>query len=131
MKVEPGWRRETIARLYCDWLYERPPTMARISPVRGSIEMSAASALPFRLRRESSWSTLVRPVADGVLREALQVQVERRVDLHRLGVGRRQPGIFLVERLADVVDEVGRLGLERALHHRERLFLRASLPARA
>src|SRR5207248_1834572 len=53
--------------------------------------------------------------ADRVLRHALQVQVERRVYLQGLVRSRRQPRILLVERLVDVVDEVRRLGFERAL----------------
>ena len=35
------------------------------------------------------------------------------------------PGYWFVERLRDVVDEVRRLGLERALHDDERLARRA------
>ena len=77
--------------------------------------MSAASARPFRLRRDSSLSTCVSPFAHGVLREPLQVQVERRVDVDGFGRRRRQARILFVERLADEVDEVRRFGLERAL----------------
>ena len=66
--------------------------MARISPVRGSMASSAASARPLRLRRDSSWSTLRQAVADRVLRQPLQVQVERRVDVDRLVVVVVRPG---------------------------------------
>ena len=49
------------------------------------------------------------------------MQVERRVDVDRLGRRGRQPGILLGERLADEVDEVRRFGFERALDDGERL----------
>ena len=31
LKIDPGCRLALTARLNCDWLYERPPTMARMS----------------------------------------------------------------------------------------------------
>ena len=61
-------------------------------------------------------------VAHGVLREPLQMEVERRHHIDGLGRFRRQAGIVFGERLADEVDEVGRLGFERALDDRQRLF---------
>ena len=60
-------------------------------------------------------------VAHGVLREPLQVEVERGVDVDFLIGGRREARILVGERLADEVDEVRRFGFERALHDRERL----------
>ena len=62
-----------------------------------------------------------QPVAHGVLREALQVQVERRVDVD--GAGDR--AVLVLQLLADVVDEVGRLGLERAGDDLHRFLRRA------
>jgi hypothetical protein len=49
--------------LNCDWLYDRPPIIDRISPVRGSIATSAAWATRGgpRLRRASTVSILDRP----------------------------------------------------------------------
>ncbi len=49
------------------------------------------------------------------------MQIERRVDFHGLIGGRRQARILTVERLLDEIDEVRRLGFERALHDDERL----------
>ena len=62
-------------------------------------------------------STRVEPVADGILRDPLQVQVERRVDVDRT----RVLLVAVLELLADVVDEVRRFGLERARHDLQRL----------
>ena len=61
-------------------------------------------------------------VAHGVLREPLQVQVERRHHIDGLVRLRREPGIVFGEGLADEVDEVGRLGFERALDDGQRLL---------
>ena len=61
------------------------------------------------------------PVADGVLRDALQVQVERRVDVDRAGRPWSAPG----SSWRQVVDEVRRLGLERARDDLHRLVRRA------
>jgi hypothetical protein len=44
LNVDPGWRRALVAKLY--WLLLRvgeTPTMARIAPVRGSIDTTAAA----------------------------------------------------------------------------------------
>ena len=60
-------------------------------------------------------------VAHRVLRVALQVQIERRVDVERAGLrdGARERR---VEHLADVVDEVRRLVVDRAGDDRDRLL---------
>ena len=64
------------------------------------------------------------PLRHRILREPLQVQVERRVDVDGLGrLGHRRK--LLGERLADEVDEVRRLGIERARDGRKRFFDRA------
>ena len=42
LNAEPGWRRLRQARLNCEVRKSRPPTIARMSPVRGSIATSAA-----------------------------------------------------------------------------------------
>ena len=60
-------------------------------------------------------------VAHGVLRDVLEVQIKRRVDIDRLSRRRREAGIVFGERLADVIDEVRRLGLESPLHDEQRL----------
>ena len=51
LNVDPGWRFAVVARLYCDRWYDRPPTMARMSPVRGSTATSAACSGPRSLPR--------------------------------------------------------------------------------
>ncbi len=57
--------------------------------------------------------------ADGVLRDPLQVQVQRRVHVDGL-VGRGgEAGVVLVDRLRDVVDEVRRFSFERPLNDDE------------
>ncbi len=61
----------------------------------------------------------LRPVADRVLRQALQVQVERRVDVGRRAAHVDGPAGQL---LLDEVDEVGRLGLEGAGRGEQRLL---------
>ena len=61
------------------------------------------------------------PLAHRILREPLQVQIERRVDVDRLGRLRDRRKL-LRERLADEVDEVRRLGIERARDGRERFL---------
>ena len=73
------------------------------------------AGLPLALRQQLVH--LRQAVAHRVLREALQVQVERRVDVEALGTldQCREP---LGQLLADHVDEVRRLGLERARHDR-------------
>ncbi len=53
------------------------------------------------------------------------MQIERRVDVDR-GVFLQQAAVLVVNELADVVDEVGRFVLERAVGHDERLGLRPS-----
>ena len=60
-------------------------------------------------------------VPHGVLRKPLHVQIERRIDVHRLRRRRREARVLIGERLLNEVDEVRRLGLERALHDDERL----------
>ena len=76
--------------------------------------------LAFALAPRQQLVHLGQAVSHRVLRETLQVQVERGVDIDGL-VGRRgQPRVQVVERLADVVHEVRRLGFERALHDGER-----------
>ena len=57
-------------------------------------------------------------VADRVLREALEVQIERRVDVDAL---RRRSVDPLLQLWLDVVDEVGRFGFERARRDQQRL----------
>ena len=57
-----------------------------------------------------------QPFAQRILRDPLQVQVERRVDVD--GAGGR---VLRLQLLADVVDEVRRFGLERARHDLQRL----------
>jgi hypothetical protein len=61
-------------------------------------------------------------VTNGVERQPLQVQVERRVDVHRAVAGRGQARVVVLERLGDVVDEVRRFGFERARHDRQRFL---------
>ena len=61
------------------------------------------------------------PLRDGILGETLEMQIERRVDVHRLR-GLRDCGKLLGERLADEIDEVRRLGVERAGNRREGLL---------
>ena len=87
--------------------------------MRGSTAISAACGKRgFRLARIAS--TRVEPVADRVLRDALQVQVERRVDVDGAG------GLgALLQLLRQVVDEIRRLGLERARDDLHRLARRA------
>ena len=63
-----------------------------------------------------------------VLRDALQVDVERRVDVERVGDA-GQARQLLGERLADEVHEVRRLRLERALHHLHGLAAHAAAAA--
>ena len=45
MNAEPGWRRLRVARLNCETRKSRPPTSARISPLRGSMATRAACRL--------------------------------------------------------------------------------------
>ena len=52
-------------------------------------------------------------VAQRILRQPLQVEIERRVDARAVPVVCVTPGILLGQRLADVVDEVRRLRFER------------------
>jgi hypothetical protein len=125
LKTDPGWRRDTIARLYCDWLYDRPPTNARISPVDGSTAISAGFGLALALPPRQELIDVVQAAADGVLRQPLEMQIQGRVHIDGLVGRRRQPWILLVECLAHVIDEVRRFGLERALHDDERLARRA------
>ena len=68
--------------------------------------MSAASARPLRRRRDSSLVHGRQAVAHRVLGDPLQVQIQRRVHVDRLGGRRGQAGVVVVERLGDVVDEV-------------------------
>ena len=63
-------------------------------------------------------------VADDVLRDSLQVQIQRRVDVRC----RRRRAIFLLEHLADVVDEVRRLGIERACRDLQWFLASRDLP---
>ena len=87
--------------------------------------MSAASAFPRRLPPREQLVDLRQAVAHGVLRQPLQVQIERRVHIDRLrSCVVVRPGILLGERLADEVDEVRRFGFERALDDDERLVRR-------
>ncbi len=60
------------------------------------------------------------PVADGILRDPLQVQVERRVDVDRAAYCL----VSVLQLLADVVDEIRRFGVERARHDLQRLARR-------
>ena len=69
------------------------------------------SLLAFPLREQ-----FIHPrqsIPDDVLGDSLQVKIERRVDVDRAGFLR----ILLRSFLSDVIDEVGRLGVERALSH--------------
>src|SRR5207247_2292814 len=59
-------------------------------------------------------------VANRVLGYTLQMQIERRVHVDRLGRGRGQPRILIGERLADEIDEVRGLRLERPLYDSQR-----------
>ena len=76
--------------------------------------------LPLALAARENLVDAHDPVAHDVLRDALQVDVERRVDVERVGHA-GQVRQLLGERLADQVHEVRRLRLERALHHLHRL----------
>ena len=62
-----------------------------------------------------------QPAANGVLRDALQVEVERRIHIDRFVVFGGETRIALGESLVDEVDEVRRLGFERTLNDRQRL----------
>ena len=73
-----------MARLYCDWLYDRPPTNARISPRAGIDRDQRRFRLALPLPAREQLVHLGQPVAHRVLRQPLQVQVERRVDIDRL-----------------------------------------------
>ena len=64
------------------------------------------------------------PLRHRILREPLKMQIERRVDVDGLGRLRHRRKL-LRERLADEVDEIGRLGIERARDGRERFLDRA------
>ena len=66
-----------------------------------------------------------QPASDRILRQPLQVKVERCIDVNRLRRHRREAGILFRERLVDEVDEIRRFGFERALHDDERLLRRA------
>ena len=80
-----------------------------------------------------TWTTAARQqlidlgntAAHRILRVALQVKIQCRVDIDRLR-RLRDGGKLLGHRLADEVDEVGRLGIERARYRREG-FLRCAV----
>ena len=86
------------------------------------MEISAACGRRLRMALAAGQDLVEpdQPVAQRVLRQPLQVQVERRVD-----VDRARRWVLRLELLADVVDEVGGLGLERAGGDLDRLFRRA------
>jgi len=54
LKALPGWRRPCDARLNCDAAKSRPPTMATMPPVYGSMHTSAASGSPLALRKAAT-----------------------------------------------------------------------------
>ena len=62
-----------------------------------------------------------QPAANGVLRDALQVEVERRIHIDRFVAFGGETRIALGESLVDEIDEVRRLGFERTLNDRQRL----------
>ncbi|MGC4084080.1 MAG: hypothetical protein QM736_18710 [Vicinamibacterales bacterium] len=124
MNVDPGWRRDTIARLVLR-LVVRPAADHREDLAGARVERDQRGfglALPLPARQQLI--DVREAVADRILRDTLQVQVERRVHVDRLVVGRRQPRIAFVERLRDVVDEIRRFRFERALDHGQRFLLR-------
>ena len=116
LNTDPGWRRAETARLNCDWLYERPPTSASTSPVRGSTAIKAACARPLPVLLGEQGVDRHQSVGERVLRQALQVRVERREHLDPIGA-LGEPRKLLAQRLADHVDEVGGLCVERPSHH--------------
>ena len=93
MNTDPGCRRAATARLYWDWLYERPPTIARISPVLGidGDERGLGAALALAARQQLVHAAS-GPSRTASWRQALQVQVERGVHVDRLFVVVVRPG---------------------------------------
>ena len=75
--------------------------------------MSAASAWPVFLRAASCLSTCAMPSPMRLLRDPLELQIERRVDVDRR-VALQHAAVLVVDELADVVHEVRRLVLEGA-----------------
>ena len=73
LNADPGCRRLRAARLNCDWRKSRPPTSARMSPLRGSMTTSAACRLRLVEAPQS--------VGHGTLGHLLQFRHERRPDL--------------------------------------------------
>ena len=69
MNALPAWRRACVARLNSLFMKLRPPTIARIAPVRGSIATRAASG-----------SVGLGGARDRALGRVLHVAIERRPD---------------------------------------------------
>ena len=112
LEVEPGCRRVWTARLNCDWLYERPPTMRglrrcadRPPPARPARRVSPLAALARFVHR-------ARAPPYRILRGPLQVEVERGVDVERRRAGGDAREVARPAP-ADVVDEVRRFIVER------------------
>ena len=96
LNAEPGWRWPCVATLNCWRSKSRPPTMALISPVRGSM---ATSATVGSSRRS-------RIAASRVVGRPLHPRVERRVDAQTAAEGDLGPE--LAHQLPDHVAHVVR-----------------------
>ena len=116
MNAEPGCRRLRHARLNCDWRKSRPPTIASMSPVAGSIADQR--------RLQVGVAEAPQAVLDRALGRILQLRHERRP---HLPVGRMvaaEPvAELLPQELLRVADaRLGRAGIRRGS---------AAAPARA